>query len=109
MLGKAGPGLTAILTALTVIVMTVAVVIMVSGGENAAILVAMVTPIIATILSVAKLSNVQQEMGQQTEKLDTLQTEVAELGNGKMTETVKNAVAEVIAPIIPEGGNQDGR
>ena len=95
------------LIATVLTIMTVAVVMTVSGNEDAAILIALVTPVLAQLVNLAKLNGVDN-------KIESVKNEVYELGNGKMKATVKDAVSESIRetgtpiPIIREEDNENG-
>lgn len=82
------------LIATVVTIMTVAVVMTVSGNEDAAILIALVTPVLAQLVNLAKLNGVDN-------KIESVKNEVYELGNGKMKAAVKDAVSESIRETGP--------
>lgn len=103
---RPSPNNVAYLIATVVIIMTVAVVLTISDNEDAALLIALVTPVLATLQNAVKLSKVD-------DKLESVRSEVYELGNGKMKAAVKTAVSESLAetkplPVIREEENGNG-
>lgn len=79
----------------SLVAITAAVVLLANDNSSSIAFLGVVTPTIVSLLALMKTETVQNQMS-------LMQTEVAELTNGKMNEAVNKAIENVVSPLVDE-------